>query len=146
MSAIYWLGIGILGPKSNNQDSALLLNEHPVLQSITCGNWSRPGLGRSPRNVCASCNPTSIADIGSLLLEAGGVHSSFICRLGSVIKHTEPCSRVLRAGQQTGVGGGDGLTVHRGTRIGEWARTTITQVIEACRVKIKRKIFLICSN
>lgn len=143
---MYWLHIGILGPKSNNQDSALLLNEYPVLQSITCGNWPRSGPGRSPRNVCASHNPTSITDIGSLLLEAGGVHSSFICRLGSVIKHTEPCFRVLRARQETGVGGGDGLTVHRGTRIGERARTTVAQVIEACRVKINRKIFLIYSN
>lgn len=146
MSAIYWLHIGVLGPKSNNQNSALLLNEYPVLQLITCGNWPWSGPGRRPRNVCASCNPTSIAHIRCLLLEAGGVHSSFICRLGSVIKHTEPCFRVLRAGQEAGVGGGDGLTVHRGTRIGEWARTTIAQVIEACRVKINSKVFLIYSN
>lgn len=146
MNAIYSLHIGILGHKSNNQHSVPLLNEYPVLQLITCGNRPRPRPGRSPRNVCGSCYLTSIADIGSLLLEAGGVHSSFICRLGSVIKHTEPCFRVLRARQETGVGGRDGLTVHRGTRIGEWARTTITQVIEACRVKRNRKIFLICSN
>lgn len=137
--------ISIQGSKSNSQDSALLLNEYPALQSITCGNWPRSRPGRSPRNVCARCSPTSIADIGALLLEAGGMHSSFICRLGSVIKHTEPCLRVLRAGQETGVGGGDGLTVHRGTRIGERARTTITQVVEACRVEINRKIFPIYS-